>query len=83
VAAIFEGTREDVRRTMFAALEVLAPGDAFAERRKGLVDLILSISLGLMQHRFLSDPRETKCAAELALRMLRAEIAAMRLAGSN
>ncbi len=78
VAAIFEGTREHVRHTMFAALEVLAPGDAFAENRKGLVNLILSISLGLMQHRFLSDPGDTKCAAELALKMLRAEIASMR-----
>ncbi|WP_333570920.1 TetR/AcrR family transcriptional regulator [Sphingomonas sp.] len=83
VAAIFEGTRDEVRETMFAALEVLAPGDHLAQRRQALIDLVLSISLGLTQHRFLGDPRDTKCAAELALKMLRAEVEAMRAAAAR
>lgn len=83
VAAIFEKVREDVRATMLAALEALAPGDAFAERRSGLSELILATSLGLMQHSFLSDPKDTKCAAELATKMIRIELAAMRAEGAN
>ncbi|MHA6717962.1 TetR/AcrR family transcriptional regulator [Sphingomonas sp. RS6] len=83
IAAIFEGTRDAIRHTMFAAFKVLAPGDQHHERRKGLVDLVLSMSLGLTQHRFLSDPGETKRAATLALEMLRSEIAAMRAASDD
>jgi AcrR family transcriptional regulator len=78
IAAIFEQTREAVRATMLAALAALAPGDEFAERRVGLSELILAMSLGLMQHRFLSDPNDTTCAAELAFKMIRTEIAAMQ-----
>lgn len=78
VAAIFEGVREDVRDAMLAALAALAPGEEFADRRSGLANLVLATSLGLKQHRFLGDARETQCAAELALKMIQSEIAAMR-----
>ncbi|SFJ32048.1 transcriptional regulator, TetR family [Sphingomonas sp. NFR04] len=78
VAAIFEEVRDEVREAMLAALAALAPGNAFGERRSALANLVLATSLGLKQHRFLNDPRETQCAADLALKMIQAEIAAMR-----
>jgi AcrR family transcriptional regulator len=78
IAAIFEGTREDVRGAMLAALAALVPGEALAERRCALADLITATALGLMQHRFLSPAEETDRAAALVLKMIRTEIAAMR-----
>ena len=35
---------------MLAALDMLAPGAALAERRSALADVILTMSLGLLHH---------------------------------
>ncbi|MGN7998455.1 TetR/AcrR family transcriptional regulator [Sphingomonas sp. 22176] len=78
IAAIFEETREDVRGTMLAALTALIPGEAFAERRCALTDLITATALGLMQHRFLSPAEDTDRTAALVLKMIRHEVAAMQ-----
>jgi hypothetical protein len=78
IKAIFEGTREEVRSTMMIALSALIPGDAFAERRLALVDVITATALGLMQHRFLSPVEDTDRAATLMLGMLRREVADMQ-----
>ncbi len=78
IKVIFEGTREDVRSTMLAALSALIPGEAFAERRSALADVITATALGLMQHRFLSPAEDTDRAAALMLRMLRREVADMQ-----
>lgn len=50
IAAIFDGTHHDVRTLMLAALDMLAPGAALAERRSALADVILTMSLGLLHH---------------------------------
>lgn len=78
IAAIFEGTREDVRGAMLAALSALIPGTAYADRRSALADVITATALGLMQHRFLSPAEDTDRAAALMLNMLRREVAEMQ-----
>lgn len=78
IAAIFEETRRGVRDTMLAAIEVLAPGDALAQRRSQLADLILALSLGLLQHRLIDKEHGNDNIVETALRIIRTEIAFMR-----
>lgn len=83
IKAIFESTREEVRSTMTTALSALIPGEAFAERRSALADVITATALGLMQHRFLSPVEDTDRAAALMLRMLRREVADMQAEASH
>lgn len=50
IASIFNATRYDVHQLMLAALEMLAPGEALAERRSALADVILIMSSGMLHH---------------------------------
>ena len=50
IAAIFDRTHHDVHTLMLAALDMVAPGAALAERRSVLADVILTMSLGLLHH---------------------------------
>lgn len=78
IAALFHTTSCDVRRTMLAALEVLAPGEALAQRRAQLADLALALSLGLLQHRVLNTLGGNGDVVETAMRLIRYEIDDMR-----
>lgn len=78
ISEIFKTTREDVRNTMLVALSAMAPGDHLAERRSTLVDLILAMSLGLMQDRLLRTGSETSAVSQLAFQMIKAELTAMQ-----
>lgn len=78
IAAIFEKTRRDVRDTMLAAIEVLAPGDALAVQRSRLAELTLALSLGLLQHRLMDRQHGNNDIVETALRIIRTEVAIMQ-----
>lgn len=78
IAAIFDKTRRDVRDTMLAAIEVLAPGDALAQKRSHLAELTLALSLGLLQHRLMDWEHGNENVVETALRIIRMEITFMR-----
>lgn len=78
IAAIFDKTRRDVRDTMLAAIEVLAPGDALAQKRSHLAELTLALSLGLLQHRLMDREHGNDNVVETALRIIRMEITFMR-----
>lgn len=78
IAAIFQTTSCDVRRTMLAAIEVLAPGDALAQRRAQLADLAIALSLGLLQRRVLDTLGRNGDVVETAMRLIRYEIEDMR-----
>ncbi|MDQ2877592.1 MAG: TetR/AcrR family transcriptional regulator [Pseudomonadota bacterium] len=71
IAAIFAGAQNDARADMLAALALLAPGDQHANRRALLADLVLTQSLGLMQHRLLRP----ELADDLFVSMIGREIA--------
>ncbi len=83
VATIFERTRRDVRSTMLAALEVLVPGSEHAVRRSVLADLVLALSLGLLQHRLMEKADNTTSVVETALRIIRTEVVGMRYGVAN
>lgn len=83
VAAIFDVIRDDIEGTMLAALAALVPGESFAERRAALADLIIATAMGLMQHRLLHDGSGSGRATALALKMIRAEVAAMQAEGEG
>jgi len=78
IATIFERSRRDVRSTMLVALEALAPGEEHAARRMVLADLVLALSLGLLQHRLMDEVGDTASVVETALRIIRTEVSAMR-----
>lgn len=78
IAAMFQATSCDVRRSMLAAIEVLAPGQALAQRRAQLADLALALSLGLHQHRVLETLNGHDDVVETAIRLIRYEIDDMR-----
>ena len=78
IAEIFATTSGDVRRAMLAAIEVLAPGEALAQRRAQLADLAFALSLGLLQHRVLDLSGGNGDIVETAMRLIRTEIEDMR-----
>ncbi len=78
IAAIFTRTQGAVEGDMHAALALLAPGDHLARRRAVLGDMILTQSLGLMQHRLLRPLRDTDMLLEMILAAIAAEVRAMR-----
>jgi AcrR family transcriptional regulator len=78
IAAIFTAMREDVFGAILRALEALAPGEHLAMRRVQLANLILAMSLGLIQQRSMQPEDEIAQVAMLALEMVRAEVAAMQ-----
>ena len=78
IAAIFDKNRGEVRETILAAIEVLAPGELLAQRRSQLADLILALSMGLLQHRLLVKNQSHDSLVESTLRIIRMEIAVMR-----
>lgn len=57
IAAIFDSTHDDVHTLMLAALDMLAPGPALAERRSTLADVILTMSLGRLHHQLVRPQR--------------------------
>lgn len=55
MAGIFADCRGTVRCRLSQALAVIAPGDALENQRLALADLIMTISVGLLQQRLTAD----------------------------
>jgi AcrR family transcriptional regulator len=82
IAAIFTDIHDDVRVLMLAALEMLAPGDAVADRRAALADAILTMSLGLMHHQLLRPQTDLKPLVRTLLEIIDRDINALRAVAS-
>ena len=80
IAAIFARTHDEISTNIHAALALLAPGDHLASRRERLTDLILTQSLGLMQHRLLRPDLDATRTTEMIMAIVLDEIDDMRLA---
>lgn len=78
IAAIFAATRDDAAVCLSQALAMLAPGDSVDDRRTLLADLILTQSLGIMQHRLLAPGIDTRRLADAVISVIGREIEAMR-----
>jgi AcrR family transcriptional regulator len=78
VADIFRTMHRDVQVAMHRALEALAPGQHLAERRAQLADMVVAMSLGFSQQRFMQSREATARACQLALKMAQDEVASMQ-----
>lgn len=82
IAAIFRGVDDDVRALLLTALEMLAPGDAVAERRAVLADMIGTMALGMLHQQLIRrDFDGAPLARSFAVSVDR-EIDAMRADGA-
>jgi hypothetical protein len=68
---------------MLEAMEVLAPGDGHIARRTVLADLVLTLSLGLLQHRLIDKDDDTARVVVAAMDIIRAEVASMSLGADD
>lgn len=78
IAAIFARTQADVSGDMLAALALLAPGEHLAHRRALLAEMVMTQSLGLMQHRLLRALPAMDELMDMILGAIVNEIDAMR-----
>ena len=77
IAQIFQSVRADVQRSMSKALEVLAPAPEITARREALVDAIMAISLGVVQHRLANPTFDTAELKETLHRIIQRELDAL------
>lgn len=83
IAAIFSEVHGEVRALMLAALEMLAPCPALAERRAAIGDAILTMSLGLMHHRLLRPKMDLSPLVSSLSTIIDRDIAALRAKGER
>lgn len=77
VATIFNDLREDFRIKLHAALAMLAPGEALAERRQLVADAIMALSLGMMYFQLLHQPDDMAALNRMLIAFIDGEIDAM------
>ncbi|WP_271299459.1 TetR/AcrR family transcriptional regulator [Sphingomonas sp. CV7422] len=80
IASIFNATHQDVRALMLAALEMLAPGDALADRRSALADVILIMSLGMLHHSMVRPDEDDSALVEALVATIDRDVDALRRA---
>nr|WP_168555555.1 MULTISPECIES: TetR/AcrR family transcriptional regulator [unclassified Novosphingobium] len=78
VAGIFDGCHQQVHGALLQALEVLLPGPAMAEARGTMADMMLMLSLGLLQHDLIRGETEARRLADVAFASIRTQILAFR-----
>jgi AcrR family transcriptional regulator len=77
VATIFNDLRETFRANLHAALAMLAPGEALAERRQLVADAIMALSLGMMYFQLLHQPPDMAALNEMLVAFIDGEIDAL------
>ncbi|MEI5685797.1 MULTISPECIES: TetR/AcrR family transcriptional regulator [Sphingomonas] len=80
IASIFNATHQDVRALMLDALEMLAPGDALADRRSALADVILIMSLGMLHHSMVRPDEDDSALVEALVATIDRDVDALRRA---
>ncbi len=78
VAEIFKRCHNTVHAGLLRAIEVLLPGDDMASARVCMADMLLMLSLGLMQHDLIRGEAEARRMAEMAFASFRAQVLALR-----
>ena len=78
IAAIFVRTHDEVAACLFDALRLLVPDARFADRRALLADLILTQSLGIMQHRAMMPGLNIARLVDAVMYVIRGEVDRMR-----
>lgn len=78
IGAIFEDIHDDTRALMVNAIEMLAPGDALAERRTILADMIVTMSLGMLHHELVRPDFDRRPLARSFIVSVDRDIDAMR-----
>lgn len=78
IAAIFHRVNDDVRALLLNALEMLAPGDAFAQRRVVLADMIGTMALGMLHHELIRSDFDRSPLARSFVVSVDRDIDAMR-----
>ncbi|MEP6784430.1 MAG: helix-turn-helix domain-containing protein [Sphingomonadales bacterium] len=78
IAAIFAASHVDVIGCLLDALRLFAPDDRLAERCALLADMILTQSLGIMQHRVLMPGMDTRRLVDAVMFIMTREIERMR-----
>nr|WP_269769655.1 TetR/AcrR family transcriptional regulator [Sphingomonas sp. MA1305] len=77
IASIFHELRGEFQGKLHAALVMLAPGDAFAERRQLIADMIMSLSLGLMYFQLLHRPDNMDALTTMLISLVDREVDAL------
>lgn len=78
VAGIFVGCHQQVRGALLQALHVLLPGPELADARGVMADMMLMLSLGLLQHDLMRGETEVRRLADVAFASIRGQILGFR-----
>lgn len=79
MATIFQTTHDQVRTTLCLALNIFEPGEAKAERRKLLADMILTLAIGLRHHPIIENQVLNDALIKSFQRIIRQEISNLRV----
>lgn len=75
IAAIFHALHDELRQHILAALTLLGPHAACADRRDELTEALMTLSLGLFQYGFMAPERDVGPVRRTLERLVRRELA--------
>ena len=81
IATIFTSVQQDLRSNIMQALAQIAPQPELEQRRSLLASLLLTFSLGLVNHRFIAPDLEVKALVQAMKDIIRSEVKALAALG--
>lgn len=78
IAAIFTNLQHDLRVNILSALTSLAP-EADSTQLQALADVIMTMSLGLLQHRLLHQALEVRCITRALQGIIEQQLSTLRM----
>lgn len=78
MAGIYKGVQDDLRAHILAALALVAPGEASDRRRAGVADVLITVSLGLMQYQLMQPDMERAEIVGTLAALIEAQVDALK-----
>jgi AcrR family transcriptional regulator len=78
IAAVFAGLQQSLRAHLSSAIEMLASSSGSSERSHLLADVIMTMSLGILQHRVMMPGSEVKTIAKALQAIITDRLAAVQ-----